>query len=229
MDFVYICRDGDNEELRYSIRSVINSFPEARVWVVGGKPKWYVGNYIEVDQSSLKYINAINNLNSLCDSKEISDDFILMNDDFFILKQIDKIEYLHGGLLSNKIDRFKQLSRGSAYIKKLVETEKTLEQCGIQDPLDYELHVPMVMNKEKLKAIIEANQNCLWRSLYGNIFKVAGKETVDVKIYHSNANKSISYKITNDSIYVSTDDITFNELWSTTLKRSFPHKSIYEV
>jgi hypothetical protein len=152
-----------------------------------------------------------------------------MNDDFFILKQIDKIEYLHGGLLSNKIDRFKQLSRGSAYIKKLIETEKTLKQCGIQDPLDYELHTPMAMNKDKLKSIIEANQNCLWRSLYGNIFKVAGKETVDVKIYHSNLNKSISYKITNDSVYVSTDDITFNELWNTVLKKSFPHKSIYEL
>jgi len=228
MDFVYICRDGDNEELRYSIRSVINSFPEAKVWVVGGKPNWYVGNYIDVGQIGLKYNNAINNLNALCDSKEISDDFVLMNDDFFILKQIDNIKYFHGGFLSNKINRFKQLSRGSAYIKKLMVTEQTLKDYNVESPLDYELHVPMVMNKEKLKTIIDKDQNCLWRSLYGNLFNVGGTETTDVKIYHSNANQSISYKITNDSIYASTDDITFKELWATNLKKSFPHKTIYE-
>ena len=228
MDFVYICRDGDNEELRYSIRSVINSFPEAKVWVVGGKPNWYVGNYIDVGQIGLKYNNAINNLNALCDSEEISDDFVLMNDDFFILKQIDNIEYFHGGFLYNKINRFKQLSRGSAYIKKLMVTEQTLKDYNVESPLDYELHVPMVMNKQKLKTIIDKDQNCLWRSLYGNLFNVGGTETTDVKIYHSNANQSISYKITNDSIYASTDDITFKELWATNLKKSFPHKTIYE-
>lgn len=228
MDFVYICRDGDNEELRYSIRSVINSFPKAKVWVVGGKPNWYVGNYIDVGQIGLKYNNAINNLNALCDSEEISDDFVLMNDDFFILKQIDNIEYFHGGFLYNKINRFKQLSRGSAYIKKLMVTEQTLKDYNVESPLDYELHVPMVMNKQKLKTIIDKDQNCLWRSLYGNLFNVGGTETTDVKIYHSNANQSISYKITNDSIYASTDDITFKELWATNLKKSFPHKTIYE-
>ena len=62
MDFVYICKSGDNEELRYSIRSVINSFPEAKVWLVGGKPNWYSGDFIEVDQRHHKYANAINNL-----------------------------------------------------------------------------------------------------------------------------------------------------------------------
>ena len=38
MNFIYICRVGENEELRYSIRSVLNSFPEANIWVIGGKP-----------------------------------------------------------------------------------------------------------------------------------------------------------------------------------------------
>ena len=101
-----------------------------------------------------------------------------------------------------KLNRFKQLSRGSAYIKKLMLTEQTLKDYNVASPLDYELHVPMVMNKNKLKTIINKDQNCLWRSLYGNLFNVGGIETTDVKIYHSNANQSISYNITNDSIYV---------------------------
>ena len=58
MDFVYICKDGVNEELKYSIRSVVESFPEAIVWVVGGKPDWYIGNYIKVEQKESKYKNT---------------------------------------------------------------------------------------------------------------------------------------------------------------------------
>jgi hypothetical protein len=84
MDFVYICKPGDNEELRYSIRSVLYSFPDANIWLVGGKPSWYSGNYIYVDQKHHKYANAINNLHAICDSNEISEEFVLMNDDFFI-------------------------------------------------------------------------------------------------------------------------------------------------
>jgi hypothetical protein len=81
MDFVYICKPGDNEELRYSIRSVLYSFPDARIYVVGGKPKWYSGNYIFVDQKHHKYANAINNLQAICDSNDILEEFLLMNDD----------------------------------------------------------------------------------------------------------------------------------------------------
>ena len=120
MDFVYICRTGPNEELRYSIRSVMNSFPDAKIWVSGGKPDWYIGNYISIDQNGSKYANAIANINAICDSKEISDDFVLMNDDFFILKKIDSIKTFHSGLLIDKITRFKEVARSSAYINKLV-------------------------------------------------------------------------------------------------------------
>jgi hypothetical protein len=87
MDFVYICKDGINEELKYSIRSVVESFPEATIWVVGGKPDWYTGNYIKVEQKESKYKNAVKNLETICFSEEISQSFVLMNDDFYIIKK----------------------------------------------------------------------------------------------------------------------------------------------
>ena len=62
MDLVYICGPGDNEELRYSIRSAVKNLKFDNLWVVGGKPKWYVGNYLEVIQNKSKYTNARNNL-----------------------------------------------------------------------------------------------------------------------------------------------------------------------
>ena len=95
MDFVYLCKTGENEELRYSIRSVLNSFPKAKIWVVGGKPKWYVGNYVEVIQDRNLYTNIYNNLVAICKSNQISNKFILMNDDFFIVNKVSKINYFY--------------------------------------------------------------------------------------------------------------------------------------
>jgi hypothetical protein len=105
MDLVYICRDGDNEELRYSIRSAVANLPHDNIWIVGGKPDWYTGNFIRTKQNGLKFDNARNNLNTACRKYEISSDFVLMNDDFYFMDKIDKIEMFHGGRLIDKIRR----------------------------------------------------------------------------------------------------------------------------
>jgi len=89
MNFVYICRGGENEELRYSLRSVVNSFPDSAVWVVGGIPKWYSGNKISIEQNAGKWANAVNNLNAITESPDIPEEFVLMNDDFFITNKRD--------------------------------------------------------------------------------------------------------------------------------------------
>ncbi len=118
MDFVYICKDGDNDELKYSIRSVVASFPEANIWVVGGKPEWYVGNYIKVPQNLTKYKNAFYNLKSITESNEISESFVLMNDDFYIIKKINNIDNYHGGSLLEKINLYQKIN-SNLMLKKL--------------------------------------------------------------------------------------------------------------
>jgi len=165
MDFVYICKDGVNEELKYSIRSVVESFPEANIWLVGGKPDWYIGNYIEVEQKESKYKNAVKNLQTICLSQEISESFILMNDDFYIIKKINKIENFHSGFLLDKINLYQKLNGNSQYTRKLSGTYKKLKALGFENPLDYELHVPMIMEKEKLKIVLELLDQFLWRSI----------------------------------------------------------------
>ena len=96
-------------------------------------------------------------MNAICDSEEISEEFVLMNDDFFIIKKIDKIDNFYSGLLSEKIDKYTRITGSSMYIRKLIMTRTRLMEQGIDSPLDYELHVPMVMQKNKLKAIISKN------------------------------------------------------------------------
>ena len=229
MDFVYICKDGDNEELRYSIRSVMASFPDAKVWVVGGKPSWYTGEFIFIQQRSAKYINAVNNLKAICASDNISEEFVLMNDDFYITKPIDSVETFHGGLLLDKINLYKQITTQSGYIIKLEKTFNKLSDLGIDSKLDYELHVPMIMEKEKLKSVLRHGTEFLWRSMYGNIFNVGGTEIKDVKVYVDGPLTAKSYDITNkDHKYLSSTDTSFQMLYNNILKELFKRKSIYE-
>ena len=228
MDFVYICRSGDNEELRYSIRSVVNSFPDARVWVVGGKPDWYSGGYIPITQNHHKYANAFNNIDAICNSADISETFVLMNDDFFIVKKIDSIEPMHGGLLSEKINRYTKLTGSSMYIKKLITTNKKLVELGIKNPIDYELHVPMPMNKSGLLDVITNYPECLWRSMYGNLYNVGGTQMDDVKIYVNKRHLARSNEITDNSIYMSTEDTSLKIMIDKVLGQMLSEPSIYE-
>lgn len=229
MDFVYICKDGDNEELRYSIRSVMASFPDAKVWLVGGKPSWYRGNFIFIQQRSAKYINAINNLKAVCSSPDISEEFVLMNDDFYIIEKLESIDNFHGGLLLDKINLYKTITQNSGYISKLEKTLNKLSDLGISSAFDYELHVPMIMEKDKLKTVLRHGSEFLWRSMYGNLFSVGGTKMVDVKVYIDGPLTAKSYDINNKTHkYLSSTDTSFQMLYTTILKQLFKTKSIYE-
>lgn len=229
MDFVYICKEGINEELKYSIRSVVESFPDSDIWVVGGKPDWYVGNYIKVEQRESKYKNAVENLKTISVSDQISESFVLMNDDFYIIKKIDKIENFHGGYLLNKINLYQKLNGNSQYTRKLSGTYKKLKALGFENPLDYELHVPMIMEKTKLKTVLELIDQFLWRSIYGNKFEVGGTEMQDVKVYTSGPLVLKSYNLNIDShTYLSSADSSFNNIFNKILKDKFNKKTKFE-
>lgn len=227
MDFVYICRSGENEELRYSIRSVINSFPDAKVWVVGGKPDWYIGSYIQVKQDQNRYSNVQNNLKAICESEYIADDFIFMNDDFFIINNISSIEVFNGGLLLNKLNEYIDLDARSMYSNMLNVTYDRLIKIGFDNPVDYELHVPFLVNKEKLKTIVNKHPRFLWRSMYGNIFNIGGKTIKDVKVYNNKKFIKRSHDLNLKSDFLSTHDESF-ELIINELIEKFPNKTTYE-
>lgn len=229
MDFVYICRGGENEELRYSIRSVVNSFPESTIWVVGGIPKWYSGKKISIEQNAGKWTNAINNLNGILDSKEIPEEFILMNDDFFILNKINSIKHYHEGPILDKIEKYTELRMDPNYIKKLGHTYARLQRMGIENPISYETHTPMTMLKGRLAEIMQYCPTSLWRSLYGNIHQVGGEQIKDVKVYYRDRFATISHDYTaSDLPILSTDDESFVTVRDLVLKKKFTKKSKYE-
>ncbi len=213
MNFVYICKDGDNEELRYSIRSIVKNCNVENIWVVGGKPSWYSGNYIEVRQNLSKYKNAHNNFKHICESSEIPEDFIFMNDDFFVTKQTENITTYFDRTLLNKIERYENILGRNSYINRMKATQQKLLSMQIDTPLNYEIHVPMLINKNNFKKIVGINHNLLYRSMYGNVYGVEGDEMEDVKVYDSVNMQSLSYDYTSNKYnFLSTEYGSFIKL-----------------
>lgn len=229
MNFVYICRGGENEELRYSLRSVVDSFPDANVWIVGGIPKWYSGDKISIEQNAGKWANAINNLVAIIESKDIPEEFILMNDDFFITKKIDSIKHYHEGPILDKIEKYNELKMDPNYVKKLGHTYARLQRMGVDNPISYETHTPMTMLKERLSEIMQYCPPSLWRSMYGNVHQVGGEQIKDVKVYYRDRFARISHDYTaSDLPILSTDDESFVTVRDLVLKKKFAKRSKYE-
>ena len=220
MDLVYICRDGDNEELRYSIRSAVANIPHDNVWVFGGKPDWYIGSHVRLKQNGFKYDNARANLAAVTRHYDVSDNFILMNDDFYAIRPVETVEPMHRGLMQKHLDMI-QVNLG--YKELVQETFDTLARIGVDQPLSYELHVPMIMNKNRLAKVLRMPG--LWRSLYGNIYGIGGEEYLDVKVHNT---IDIDSLMKNPLPYISSHENTFQGILDGYFNTAFPNPSKYE-
>jgi hypothetical protein len=227
LTFVYLCRSGENEELRYSIRSVLKYFPNAKIWVVGKKPIWYNGPFLEVEEYKSKHHSVYQNLKALSQDPRIPEDIVIMNDDFFIVKPIEKIINYHGGKLREKVLAYEKIFPESYYTKRLRKGYNYLIKNHISMPLDFELHVPMRVKKSKLSKAIE--HNIPWRSAYGNLFRLSAVEMQDVKVYSQDSNEFGGYDYRSELYpFLSTDDLSFEAVKKDYLKEMFPTPSRHE-
>jgi hypothetical protein len=225
MDIVYICRRGQNEELRYSLRSVVKNLPESRVWVVGYKPDWYVGDFIPVPDTSNKFDNIRKALKVVCSTNRISEDFVFMHDDIYIVSHMPELKPYYSGTLANKISTGKKVG---TYHRKIVDVNRYLISLGYNNPLNYEVHVPMPMNRNKLNTIID--NKILERSLYGNKFVTDAIELPrDVKNYDGLERTFVSSYdyINGDLPFLSSHDVSFIKM-KDFLATEFPEPSRYE-
>lgn len=216
MNFIYICRNGENEELRYSIRSVLHFYPDARIHIFGGKPRWYSGEYTEVKDSGTKFDNINKCYEAICSSH--IKDFILMNDDFYILDKPSGFIF-YDGYIEDKIEKHTQQHGLSKYSRILSDANKKLKKMGIQKPLNYDVHTPMMFNTKLLSDIIDISYAP--RSIYGNIYNIGGEKMSDVKIYRHTDNIHIN------GYFLSSEDNSFNKI-NNLLQNKFSKPSIYE-
>ena len=208
-DLVYPVRQGPVDsynELRYSLRSAQVNLDLGEVWVLGSAPRWATGiNHMRVPQNASKYVNVRRLIKQACLSEHVSDPFILMNDDIFFLKpqRLDALRLMHGGPLRQYLDLH---GRHDAYARGGRKTVELLAQRGYENPLNWGLHVPLLIHKEHMLAALDLVGESVvpWhlRSIYGNLAGLQGEKHRDVKIM-SGADIGGTWP------YVSTSDISF--------------------
>lgn len=226
-DIVYFLREGENEELRYSLRSVMKNFPHRDIWFYGGKPDWLVTDkFVPVNQWRNKWGNVQMMVKMACDNPDISEDFFIFNDDFFIMKSFKTYKNRYDGELFRRIFILEKRHgfMGSDYIIRLRKMANALlewnPKCQI---LNYATHTPFLVNKTLMKQTIEQFPDIVsYRCLYGNVNKIGGTDCPDVK-YDKKDSKTINAPI------ISTSDRAFkhNNI-GRLIRDKFQDKTIYE-
>ena len=230
LDVVYVLKQGvQGDELRYSIRSLKN-LPHRNVWVYGDCPEWLTGVFhVPTEQKGIKWENTSNMYLQICSNPNISDKFIIMNDDFYILEPIEKLDYYYSKTLPERIEETKiragSTLRLSRYGQQLQMVEYYLTKNHYSN-LNYELHIPMIFDKKLLKRAIKKLPNrgyAARRSLYANVNELGGIDRPDCKIY------DITTTPKKGEIFCSTADFSFRHgRIKKYLQEKFKEKSIHE-
>lgn len=233
-DIVYFVKNGPHdEELRYSLRSVEEYFRYKKVWFYGGcpmdlKPDYYV----QVTQNMpSKWENVRKMMMEVCQNDDITENFWLFNDDFFILRPIDEnMEPRFDGTLTSKIQQIRDKHHGedSEWSKNLGKLRQTLKKYKKPEKC-YAIHEPILVNRRKMLEVLEKfPDEPMIRALYGNWWEIGGVQEADPKLSLPD-DGSISQEILRHDI-ISTDDESFRAGYAGRwLRDKFNKKSRFEI
>lgn len=220
MDIVVPYRRSMSNELIYMLRSLKN-VPHGKVFVIGDNPNMNV-NHIPFFQTHDVGHNTLAIMNLACEHPDISEDFIWMPDDVFIMKNITKIPTHHRGRYEHILESYKYAHKHNFYINRMQKTYNHMLMLGVKDPLCYELHMPFVINKQKwndIKRFVKRDHNKL--SMYGNLNNIGGTKIKDCKVRKRDW--------VPNGTFISTHDSTFGSNASGEVIRStFSERSEYE-
>ena len=158
------------------------------------------------------------------ENEEVSDDFFLFNDDFFVMKKF-KGEFVNyvDMTLTERIDELRRNVHPwlNPYGRTLFKAEQELISLGCPT-MNYDVHLPMMFNKELFKASINKCSSPQMRSVYGNLNAVPFVIHQDVKVYDMET-------VPKDPDFLSTDEDVFEKgRVGAYIRKQFPTPSRWE-
>lgn len=228
-DIVYLVKEcSANEELRYSLRSACENFSFRKAWFYGGRPSYLMPDgwvYVLQNQRT-KWMRTTNMIRLICQNDEITDDWWLFNDDFFVLQKTDGIEAPFHDSIYRHIVRIEDRHgrKSTAYTQQLRDLAAALERKGCTT-YNYALHMPILINKKKALATLDAFPDCpMFRSLYGNYNEIGGTDIRDCKI------AGLDRIPAEDALFISTNDDSFaSGRAGAFIREKFPDPCKYEL
>jgi len=234
-DLVYLVRSGENEELRYSLRSVAKHAKGLYrdIWVVGtGLPEWLDGvRVLPVPDGVDKHETMRRKTLAVCDHAEVTDTFVLLNDDYFLIKPIKEWVVYHMGPVSKWLKAKLTGGMMTAYLRDVYLTSDWMRKQGYGDVLVRETHSATVWDRRKLADVLRkypANRGLTVVELYAAAGAGGeGVHAMNAKVHHD---KHLETKLAAaDSPWLSSSDVS----WAKSkigdhIRGLFPRKSKYE-
>lgn len=235
MDLVYSLGTGshwDNNEIRYSLRSVEKFLKVDYVYVIGECPSFLNVYHIPLKESSVsahnKQYNIFAKIMRACQTPTISKDFIYMADDHFWLKPVDRIPYYHNGNLFNTWI----FHNCPSYQRTLMNTYNELLRRGLPT-VNFNIHYPIVYNKEKFLQTVPLFRWGMYhgyaiKSLYCNSLKIEGECGIECKIKQPFRIADLQ-ELTFGKELFSFGDEALNDSMKQYLQQLYPKKSRWEI
>ena len=227
-DVVYVVRDGENPELRYSMRSLQNVNHD-NVWVIGGSPSWLNHDFVEHIpriRGGSAYRTTREHIRAACNTRQISDPFMLWNDDFFAMRWVGDVPLYHRGPLVEMLAEFKTVK--TPWANGLRATAGAIQRSETytgSEHLSYDAHLPLIVHKdEMMHALRDASKLNIdavhTRTLYGN--RIGGG------VYHPDPKMMSRSQAFPRGAWLSSSSNTFPGMIEPVLRYIFPDPSIYE-
>lgn len=229
-DVVYVNRPGDdNDELRYSLRSVAANVPHRHVWIAGHVPGWAAGvRGVPLRPLPEKFDNQYQSLHAALSEPGLGDEFYLFNDDMYVVERFDDgLPVLNLGPLREYVAwcGTTKKNQTNRWLRGMREMVGHLEQQGHPDPLCYENHTPLRFTKA---ALLEAIR---WRTphfLPFSYYPLAGGEPGTTLRVDAKGGK-LGDPIAAGMPYLSSEDSTFaRSTIGRHVRDLFPDPGIYE-
>lgn len=226
-DVVYILKENTaTAELIYSLRSVSKNFPHRKIWFVGDQPEGLYpdGRLKHKQDGKNKWYRVCSSLQKITECGDITDDFYLFNDDFFVMQpQTEPFINFVDGTLDGKIDALHKNCGYSRYSENLKRAKSILLLNGC-DTMNFALHLPLQINKGLLRETLDKYKLPMFRSIYGNVNHIPYIYHKDVKIWDEYTVPEIN------ADYLSTTADSFNKgAVGRFIRDRFPEPCEYEI